>query len=103
MSRAAAPIGVFDSGLGGLHLSARLRRRLPAEALLYLGDSARVPYGTRSPTIIERYTHEALTTLLHEEVKVVVRSPATELDLREAAARKTMMREQSAAASAVLA
>ena len=72
MSRATAPIGVFDSGLGGLHLSARLRRRLPAEALLYLGDSARVPYGTRSPMIIERYTHEALTALLHEEVKVVV-------------------------------
>lgn len=52
-------IGVFDSGLGGLHIAATLARSLPFEQLIYLGDTARVPYGTRSPHTIIQYTLNA--------------------------------------------
>ncbi len=48
-------IAVFDSGVGGLTVLAALRRRMPREELVYLGDTARVPYGTRSPQVITRY------------------------------------------------
>ena len=51
---AAQPIGVFDSGVGGLTVVRELRRRLPAEAILYFGDTARVPYGSKSPTTVCR-------------------------------------------------
>jgi glutamate racemase len=53
--RADLPIAVFDSGVGGLTVLEALRKRLPAEDLLYLGDTARVPYGTRSPDTVVRY------------------------------------------------
>ncbi len=51
----ARAIAVFDSGVGGLTVLAALRRRLPREDLVYLGDTARVPYGTRSPQVVTRY------------------------------------------------
>ncbi|HEY3593986.1 MAG TPA: glutamate racemase, partial [Polyangiaceae bacterium] len=53
--RRAAPLGVFDSGLGGLTVVRALRRRLPSESIIYLGDTARVPYGTRSPDTVVKY------------------------------------------------
>ena len=49
------PIGVFDSGVGGLTVLHAIRDALPAENLVYLGDTARLPYGTKSPASIERY------------------------------------------------
>jgi glutamate racemase len=66
------PIGVFDSGVGGLTVVAALRRRLPAEAVLYLGDTARLPYGTKSPETVARYTQRNVDLLVERGVKGVV-------------------------------
>lgn len=67
-----APIGVFDSGVGGLTVAAEIRRQLPRESLIYLGDTARVPYGPKSPATVRRYASEILQWLLQREVKAVV-------------------------------
>jgi glutamate racemase len=66
------PIGVFDSGVGGLTVVAALRRALPNESLLYLGDTARLPYGTKSPATVVRYTERNVAFLLSRGVKAVV-------------------------------
>ncbi|HUT78314.1 MAG TPA: glutamate racemase [Polyangia bacterium] len=71
-SRRALPIGVFDSGLGGLTVVREIRRILPGERLLYLGDNARVPYGTRSPATIERYAGNCADFLVREGLKLLV-------------------------------
>lgn len=65
-------VGVFDSGVGGLTVLRELRRQIPAEALVYLGDTARVPYGTKSPPTVLRYAHEAARFLLAQRVKLLV-------------------------------
>jgi glutamate racemase len=65
-------IGVFDSGLGGLHIAATLSRALPYESLIYLGDTARVPYGTRSPSTIIHYTLNAARFLKAQGIKLLV-------------------------------
>jgi glutamate racemase len=65
-------IGVFDSGVGGLTVVAALRRRLPAEPILYLGDTARLPYGSKSPETVIRYTRKNLDFLVERGVKAVV-------------------------------
>lgn len=67
-----APLGVFDSGLGGLTVVHALRRRLPRERILYLGDTARVPYGTRSADTVLKYARGCARTLVHREVKALV-------------------------------
>lgn len=72
MSRADAPIGVFDSGVGGLTVLAALRAALPHERFVYLGDTARVPYGTKSPDSVVRYSLQATATLVACGVKAVV-------------------------------
>ena len=72
MSGAEAPIGVFDSGIGGLTVVRELRRQLPAESILYFGDTARVPYGPKSPETVRRYSREIATFLLARGVKAVV-------------------------------
>lgn len=66
------PIGVFDSGLGGLTVLREISRRLPRESLVYLGDTARVPYGIKSETTILRYTREAVAELVHRGIKMLV-------------------------------
>jgi glutamate racemase len=66
------PIGVFDSGVGGLTVFRAISRELPHEPLIYLGDSARVPYGTKSPQIVTRYALEAANHLLGRGVKMLV-------------------------------
>ena len=66
------PIGVFDSGVGGLTVLAALRRRLPHEAMIYLGDTARVPYGPKSPETVAAYTGEAAAHLVAEGIKLLV-------------------------------
>jgi glutamate racemase len=70
MSR--APIGIFDSGLGGLTVTAALFDRLPQESTIYFGDTARVPYGPKSPTTVRRYCSSILEWLLGQGVKAVV-------------------------------
>jgi glutamate racemase len=65
-------IGVFDSGVGGLTVLRELRSRVPEEPLVYLGDTARVPYGTKSALTVLRYAHEAARFLLDQRVKLLV-------------------------------
>ena len=68
----AAPLGVFDSGIGGLTVARALFERLPGESVIYFGDTARVPYGPKSPDTVRRYSAEILAYLLHRGVKAVV-------------------------------
>ena len=72
MSRADRPIGVFDSGIGGLTVIHALRQLLPQEDLLYLGDTARLPYGTKSHRTIERYTLQMGELLQRHDPKLIV-------------------------------
>lgn len=69
---ADAPIGVFDSGVGGLTVLRALRTALPRERFVYLGDTARVPYGSKSPESVVRYSLQATGTLVACGVKAVV-------------------------------
>lgn len=66
------PIGIFDSGIGGLTVYRALHERLPAEHFLYLGDTARVPYGTKSLTTVERYAIENSRFLEARGIKLLV-------------------------------
>ena len=70
--RSSAPIGVFDSGLGGLTVAHAIMRQLPAESLIYFGDTARVPYGPKSPDTVRRYSREISAFLLEQGVKAIV-------------------------------
>ena len=72
MTDAASPIGVFDSGVGGLTVLAALRRRLPDETFVYLGDTARLPYGTKTPATVRRYAMHAARCLAGRGVKMIV-------------------------------
>ncbi len=67
-----APLGVFDSGLGGLTVVRALRDRCPAEDIVYLGDTARVPYGSRSPETVIRYALGCSRVLIARGVKAIV-------------------------------
>ncbi|HTY49579.1 MAG TPA: glutamate racemase [Steroidobacteraceae bacterium] len=67
-----APIGVFDSGIGGLTVLAALVRALPNERFIYLGDTARLPYGTKSGATVTRYAVQAAAALLGRGVKLLV-------------------------------
>ncbi len=66
------PIGVFDSGVGGLTVVRALRSAIPGEDIVYLGDTARVPYGSKSPRTIERYSLTCQQFLLDRGVKLVL-------------------------------
>jgi glutamate racemase len=66
------PVGVFDSGIGGLTVVRALLRQLPHEHLVYFGDTARVPYGNKSPDTVRRYAGEIRDWLLGLDVKMVV-------------------------------
>lgn len=67
-----APIGVFDSGVGGLTVARAIMARLPREALVYVGDTARVPYGPKSPDTVRRYAEQIGAWLVEQGVKLVV-------------------------------
>jgi glutamate racemase len=71
-AQALAPVGVFDSGVGGLTVLRALADALPAEDFLYLGDTARLPYGTKSPGSIRRYALQAASLLKTRGVKCLV-------------------------------
>ncbi|MBR9989689.1 MAG: glutamate racemase [Gemmatimonadetes bacterium] len=66
------PIGVFDSGIGGLTVVRELMSLMPNEAIVYFGDTARVPYGPKSPATVSRYSQEAASFLMSRDVKMVV-------------------------------
>jgi len=67
-----APLGVFDSGLGGLTVVRELRRALPTEHIVYLGDTARVPYGTKAPATVVKYALGCARHLVARRVKALV-------------------------------
>ena len=71
-SQKTRPIGVFDSGVGGLTVVKSLRKYLPDEDIIYFGDTARVPYGNKSPSTIKRFSREIIWFLLEKNVKMVV-------------------------------
>lgn len=72
MSRLESPIGVFDSGVGGLTVLKALAAQLPRERFVYLGDTARLPYGTKSPETVVRYALKAAEALAGYGVKCLV-------------------------------
>jgi glutamate racemase len=67
-----APIGVFDSGIGGLTVVHELMRQLPHESIVYFGDTARVPYGNKGPDTVQRYSREIADFLESRGVKAIV-------------------------------
>src|SRR3954463_13257547 len=66
------PIGVFDSGIGGLTVVRELMRQLPQESVVYFGDTARVPYGPKSPDTVRRYSREIASFHLKQQAKAIV-------------------------------
>ena len=68
----SAPIGVFDSGIGGLTVAKEIIRNLPGENMIYFGDTARVPYGNKSKATIVRYSKQITDFLLKQNVKAIV-------------------------------
>jgi glutamate racemase len=67
-----APVGIFDSGVGGLTVFREIARALPHHPLIYLGDSARVPYGTKSPETVTRYSLQAAQHLIDRGIGMLV-------------------------------
>ncbi len=68
----SSPLGIFDSGIGGLTVARAVFEQLPRESTVYFGDTARVPYGPKSPETVRRYSLEILHWLLQQRVKAVV-------------------------------
>lgn len=71
-NQAYLPIGIFDSGVGGLTVLKAIQKAMPHENLVYLGDTARLPYGTKSPESIARYATQATAKLLLHDIKMLV-------------------------------
>lgn len=67
-----APVGVFDSGIGGLTVAREIMRNLPAEKIVYFGDTARVPYGNKSRETVIRYSRQIIRFLREQQVKAIV-------------------------------
>ena len=72
MSFDSRPIGVFDSGIGGLTVLRELLKNFPDENFIYLGDTARLPYGSKSPDTVRRYTEQNMNFLKSRDVKAIV-------------------------------
>lgn len=70
--KAELPIGMFDSGVGGLTVLKALKERLPCEDVIYLGDTARLPYGTKSPQTVSRYAVQCAAELVRRGIKLLV-------------------------------
>ena len=71
------PIGVFDSGLGGLTAVRRLEKLMPHERIVYFGDTGRVPYGNRGEEVIRRYAAQDCRFLLSQDVKMIIAACGT--------------------------
>lgn len=67
-----APVGVFDSGIGGLTVAREIMRQTPEERIVYFGDTARVPYGSKSQDTIVRYSRQIIRFLRTKGVKAIV-------------------------------
>ena len=63
-----APVGVFDSGIGGLTVAREIMRNLPSEKIVYFGDTARVPYGSKSKETVIRYSRQIIHFLQEQKV-----------------------------------
>jgi glutamate racemase len=72
MDNGNRPIGIFDSGVGGLTVVKEVIRELPNEGIIYVGDTARVPYGSKTPQTVTRYASQIMRFLLRCEVKAVI-------------------------------
>jgi glutamate racemase len=72
MDKTALPIGIFDSGVGGLTVLHAMQDLLPTEQFIYLGDTARLPYGTKSPASVQRYAEHAAEYLVQRGIKLLV-------------------------------
>ncbi|MFH1283537.1 MAG: glutamate racemase [bacterium] len=70
--KASLPVGIFDSGIGGLTVLNEIKKVLPKENLIYLGDTARVPYGTKSPESVKKFSMEIAKFLVAKSVKLIV-------------------------------
>ena len=68
-----APVGVFDSGIGGLTVAREIMRNLPSEKIVYFGDTARVPYGSKSRETVIRYSRQIIHFLQEQKVKAIVK------------------------------
>ena len=67
-----SPIGVFDSGIGGLTVAREIMRQMPKERIIYFGDTARLPYGSKSQDTVLRYSRQIIRFLMTKEVKAIV-------------------------------
>lgn len=81
------PIAIFDSGVGGLTVAKEVFQRLPNEEIIYLGDTARVPYGTKSPRTVKRFASECVEFLLHFRPKIIIIACNTVSSLRAVSLR----------------
>ncbi|KTD16736.1 glutamate racemase [Legionella jordanis] len=72
MNKNNLPIGVFDSGMGGLTVLQALKAALPEESFIYLGDTARLPYGTKSPDTVQQYAMQMAKVLVERQIKALV-------------------------------
>jgi len=72
VNRKEAPIGVFDSGVGGLTVAREIMRQIPNEKIVYFGDTARVPYGSKSQDVVTRYSKQIIRFLRTQDVKAIV-------------------------------
>jgi len=72
MRSASSPIGIFDSGVGGLTVARAVMERLPFENIVYFGDTARVPYGVKSPDTVARFARQIARFLLRQDVKMLI-------------------------------
>ena len=70
-SKRSLPIGVFDSGIGGLTVVREIMRQMPNEKIVYFGDTARVPYGSKSKDTVQKYSEQIVRFLLQQEVKAI--------------------------------
>ena len=71
-SSGTAPIGVFDSGIGGLTVAREIMRQMPKERMVYFGDTARLPYGSKSQDTVIRYSRQIIRFLRTQDVKAIV-------------------------------
>ena len=72
MNKSQLAIGVFDSGMGGLTVLCALKKALPQESFIYLGDTARLPYGTKSPETVKQYAVQMARLLVERRIKALV-------------------------------
>ena len=66
------PIGVFDSGLGGLTVVKELKKTLPRESIVYFGDTARLPYGVKSKDLVQQYSIQITKFLIQNDAKIII-------------------------------